>query len=216
MAKTNTSNQERGTVVGLFYDPAQAELAIRELKRDGFSDDEIGVLMQDRQKQQHLADTTGTKVSEAATTGAIGGGVAGGVIGLLAGVGALAIPGIGPIIAGGALASTLAGAGIGAAAGGLIGALVGMGIPEEDARYFEEGIRSGGILVTVKAGSRADAVRQILRRSGGEVEAGRRLAADRGRAASHLRGDEEAWRGNERRYHDDAEYTGPERRIASV
>jgi len=219
MAKKNPSYQEPGTVVGLFYDPGQAELAIRELKREGFSDDEIGVLMQDRQKQRQLADNTGTKVSEAAATGAIGGGVAGGVIGLLAGVGALAIPGVGPIIAGGALASTLAGAGIGAAAGGLIGALVGMGIPEEDAKYFEQGLRSGGILVTVRAGSRTDAVRQILRRTGGEVEAGRGLTAERGRAASRLSGDaheSEPWRGNERRYHDDAQYTGPERRVANV
>lgn len=92
----------------------------------------------------------------------MGGGGGGGVIGLLAGVGALAIPGIGPIIADGALASTLAGAGIGAAAGGLLGALVGMGIPEEDARYFERGFREGGVLVTVQAGARSTEARQVL------------------------------------------------------
>ena len=76
---------------------------------------------------------------------------------LLAGVGALAIPGVGPIIAGGALASTLAGAGIGAAAGGIIGALAGMGVPEEDARHFERGFQQGGVLVTVAAGGRCRA-----------------------------------------------------------
>jgi uncharacterized protein (TIGR02271 family) len=164
-------HEKEGMVVGLFHERRQAELAIRELKQEGFTDDQIGVLMQDRESQQQLADTTGTKVSEAATTGAIGGGVAGGVLGLLAGVGALAIPGVGPIIAGGALASTLAGAGIGAAAGGLIGALVGMGIPEDDAAYFEEGVRAGGILVTVDAGSRIQEAREILRSRGADLEA---------------------------------------------
>jgi uncharacterized protein (TIGR02271 family) len=178
--KKNTYDQREGTVVGLFRDHRQAELAIRELKAAGFTDNQIGVLMQDRDRQQKLADSTGSKVSESAATGAIGGGVAGGVLGLLAGIGALAIPGVGPIIAGGALASTLAGAGIGAAAGGLLGALVGMGIPEEDARYFEEELRAGGILVTVEAGSRAQEVRQILRGRGAELEAGARITTASG------------------------------------
>jgi uncharacterized protein (TIGR02271 family) len=91
------------------------------------------------------------------------------VIGLLAGVGALAIPGVGPIIAGGTLASTLAGAGIGAAAGGLLGALVGMGVPEEDAKHFDEGFRSGGTLVTVSAGNRAEEARTCLYESGADL-----------------------------------------------
>src|SRR5215211_5275790 len=151
-----------GTVVGLFRDTAQVERAIRDLKAAGFSDNQIGVLMQDRAEERRLATDTGTKAGEGAAAGAVGGGVVGGVIGLLAGVGALAIPGIGPIIAGGALASTLAGAGIGAAAGGLIGALVGMGIPEEDARYYETGLREGGLLVTVDAGANAADARRIL------------------------------------------------------
>jgi uncharacterized protein (TIGR02271 family) len=94
----------------------------------------------------------------------------GGVLGLLAGVGALAIPGIGPIIAGGALASTLAGAGIGAAAGGLVGALVGMGVPEEEARYYDRAVREGGILVTVRAPIRAVEARRILRDCGAQFE----------------------------------------------
>src|ERR671920_1144773 len=93
---------------------------------------------------------------------AVGGGLIGGTLGLLAGVGALVIPGIGPIVAAGTIASTLAGAGIGAAAGGLLGALAGMGIPEEEARHFEQGVQSGGILVTVRAGARAAEARQIL------------------------------------------------------
>ncbi|HKH82857.1 MAG TPA: YsnF/AvaK domain-containing protein, partial [Gemmatimonadales bacterium] len=92
-----------------------------------------------------------------------------GVIGLLAGVGALAIPGIGPIIAGGALASTLAGAGIGAAAGGLLGALMGMGIPEEDARHFDEGFKAGGTLVTVNAAGREHEARECLYEAGADL-----------------------------------------------
>jgi heat induced stress protein YflT len=108
-----TSTRREGTDVGLFHERTQAERATAELKQEGFKDNQIGVLMQDRESQKDLAGSTGTKVSDAATSGAIGGGVAGGILGLLAGVGALAIPGVGPIIAGGALASTLAGAGIG-------------------------------------------------------------------------------------------------------
>jgi uncharacterized protein (TIGR02271 family) len=165
---TNPESQRTGTVVGLFRDTAQAERAIRDLKAAGFSDQQIGVVMQDRSEERRLAADTGTKAGEGAVAGAVGGGLLGGTVGLLAGIGALVIPGIGPIIAGGALASTLAGAGIGAAAGGLIGALVGMGIPEEDARYYETGLREGGILVTVEAGAAAADARRILLDAGGE------------------------------------------------
>ena len=157
-----------GTVVGLFRSTDQAEPAIRDLKAAGFSDSQIGVLMQDRAEERRLATDTGTKAGEGAAAGAVGGGVLGGIVGLLAGVGALVIPGIGPLIAGGALASTLAGAGIGAAAGGIIGALIGMGIPEEDARYYETGLREGGILVTVDAGDAAELARRILLETGAE------------------------------------------------
>jgi len=162
MNQFDNTTTERAAVVGLFHDNAQAERAIRDLKTAGFSDQQIGVIMQDKEEQRRLATNTGTKMEETAAAGAVGGGVLGGIVGLLAGVGALVIPGIGPIIAGGALASTLAGAGIGAAAGGLIGALVGMGIPEEDARYYDSGLREGGILVTVDAGADAERARRIL------------------------------------------------------
>jgi len=158
-----------GTVVGLFPNQADAERAIQRLKQDGFSESQIGVAIKDRGRQDELIKGTGTQAAEGAATGAIGGGVLGGVIGLLAGVGALAIPGIGPIIAGGTLASTLAGAGIGAAAGGLLGALVGMGVPEEDAQHFDEGFRAGGTLVTVSAGSRAEEARACLYDNGADL-----------------------------------------------
>src|SRR3954454_7652380 len=170
MSKATTSDSTTSaTVVGLFHNQADAERAIHNLKERGFSENQIGVAIKDRQQQKDLIEGTGTQAAEGATTGAIGGGVLGGVIGLLAGVGALAIPGVGPIIAGGTLASTLAGAGIGAAAGGLLGALVGMGVPEEDAKHFDQGFRSGGTLVTVSAANRAEEARTCLYESGADL-----------------------------------------------
>jgi uncharacterized protein (TIGR02271 family) len=167
-------DNQSGTVVGLFQDQPSAEAAIQRLKAAGFTEQQIGVAVRDRERQETLTEGTGTQAAEDATKGAVGGGVVGGVIGLLAGVGALAIPGVGPIIAGGALASTLAGAGIGAAAGGLIGALVGMGVPEEDAQFFERGFKEGGILVTVQAGDRTEVARQALVEAGADLGPSRR------------------------------------------
>jgi uncharacterized protein (TIGR02271 family) len=156
-------------IVALFADQREAERGIQAVKAAGFSEQQIGVAVRDNQQQQELTESTGTQATEGAATGAVGGGVLGGVVGLLAGVGALAIPGIGPILAGGVLASTLAGAGIGAAAGGLIGALAGMGVPEEDARHFERGFQQGGVLVTVQAGEDAVRARQALLESGADL-----------------------------------------------
>jgi len=110
----------RSTIVGLFPDREAAESAINDLKRAGFSENEIGVAMRDRTAQGQLAEDTGTQAAEGAAKGAMGGGVVGGLVGLLGGIGALAIPGLGPIFAAGWLGSTLAGAGIGAAAGGIL------------------------------------------------------------------------------------------------
>src|SRR4051812_31487867 len=183
--RTNTeTGTGSGTVVGLFHDQPDAERAIERLKQAGFSEKQIGVALRDRDRQNELIEGTGTQAAEGAATGAVGGGVLGGVIGLLAGVGALAIPGIGPIIAGGTLASTLAGAGIGAAAGGLLGALAGMGIPEEDAKHFDQGFQAGGILVTVSAGDRAEEARQCLYDSGADLGSmGRGLSGTAGATA---------------------------------
>jgi hypothetical protein len=96
----------------------------------------------------------------------VAGGILGGLGGWLAGIGALAIPGIGPFIAAGAFGSALGGAALGAGVGAVAGALVGMGIPEEEAKYYEEEVRRGGTLVVVKAGSRVDEASMILRRFG--------------------------------------------------
>lgn len=167
--EARTTGVEGETVVGLFADQPAAERGIQALKAAGFSEQQIGVAVRDKRQQRELTEGTGTQAAEGAATGAVGGGVLGGVVGLLAGVGALAIPGIGPIIAGGALASTLAGAGIGAAAGGLVGALAGMGVPEEDARHFERGFQQGEVLVTVQAGAEAERARQTLLASGADL-----------------------------------------------
>jgi hypothetical protein len=179
------------TVVGLFPEATAAERAIRDLQDAGFSDTQIGVLMRDREQERRFAQETGTKAGEGAAAGAVTGGVLGGLVGLLTGVGALAIPGVGPIIAGGALASTLAGAGIGAAAGGLVGALIGLGIPEEEARYYERGLQEGGILVTVDAGARATEARSILLNAGAKFGPAAAQAIDeQGRERIDLREEE--------------------------
>ncbi|HXE56620.1 MAG TPA: hypothetical protein VNK43_01350 [Gemmatimonadales bacterium] len=170
----------RTAVAGLFPDRTGAEAAIRALKSVGFTDAEIGVALRDRDERGELIqEAGGTKVGQRAATGAVSGGVLGGVLGLLVGVGALAIPGIGPVVAGGALASAFgvvggtaaAGAGIGAATGGILGALIGMGIPEEEARRFETGVRAGGILLTVRAGGRSAEAAEIMERYGADTAA---------------------------------------------
>lgn len=201
------------TVVGLFADQSAAERGIEALKDAGFSEEEIGVAMRDKQQQKDLTEGTGTQAAEGAAKGAVGGGVLGGLVGLLTGVGALAIPGIGPIIAGGALASTLAGAGIGAAAGGLIGALVGMGVPEEDAKHFERGFQEGAVLVTVLAGMDGEEARDVILASGGDL--GPAYASRAPLTATSAGATSESWRGNERRYSEDTSYSGPERRLAT-
>jgi hypothetical protein len=171
----------RSTVAAIFQDRTQAERAIDALRAAGFAGDQIGVALRDRRETGELVEDTGTNAVEGAVSGALGGGLLGGVAGFLVGlISALAIPGIGPIVAGGALASALgaaggtavAGAGIGAAAGGLVGALSGMGIPEEEARNLETGFRAGGVLVTVNAGHRATEALGILERSNGNTGMG--------------------------------------------
>lgn len=163
-----------GTVAGLFSDRAQAEEAVRQLQAAGFADRKIGVLIQGTKKRYRL--DAGTKATQGTATGAVSGGVLGGIVGLFAWIGAVVIPGIGPIVAVGGVTSTLAGAGLGAAAGGLIGGLVGLGIPEEDARYYEAGIRDGGIPVTVKAGSEEALAQQILLEAGATLGPGGRAS----------------------------------------
>lgn len=169
----------RTTVAGLFRDRHDAERAIEALRDAGFTREQIGIAMRDRTAQGEVVEETGTHAAGGAATGIVGGGLLGALAGFLVATGALAIPGIGPVVAGGVLASTfgivggtaVAGAGIGAAAGGILGALIGMGIPEHEARHFEAGVRSGGALVTVTAPGRAAEAVAILERFGGDTGA---------------------------------------------
>jgi hypothetical protein len=186
------------TVVGIFTDRGRAEAAIRELKSSGFLDQQIGVAARDGGGHHDLT-----------ATGALGGGLVGGLIGLL---GSLLIPGVGPVVVGGVLASTLTGAGIGAATGGIIGALSGMGVPEQDAQHFDLGLRSGGTLVTVDAGVRTREALALLERHG--VDFG---PSGTGRyGGANLLGSREPYTGRERRAQRNPAYGGPERRLAGV
>jgi len=152
-------------VVGVFSDRTEAEDAIHELKQRGFDDDQIGIAARDAKHPEGTVNRADdSDAGGSAASGAIGGGVLGGILGALA---AGMIPGVGPVIAGGLLAGVLGGAAVGAAAGGLLGALTGMGVPEEDARYYDEEFKGGRTLVTVKADDRYDEARAILHSHGG-------------------------------------------------
>jgi uncharacterized protein (TIGR02271 family) len=165
------------TVVGVFEDRDRAREAIEALKADGFTGDAISILSPDKQATQDIAADTGTHAGTGAVTGAVTGGILGGLGGWLVGIGALAIPGIGPFIAAGAFATALGGAALGAGIGAIAGALMGMGVPEEHAKYYEGEARAGRTLVTVRADGRYDDAQQILRQYGAyDVESRDRAA----------------------------------------
>jgi hypothetical protein len=169
----------RTAVAALFTNTADGERAINALKAAGVTAAQIGVAMRDRNAQGTIIEETGTRATKGAVTGAVGGGLLGGLAGFLVGIGALAIPGIGPVVSAGVLTTALGtvgataatGAAVGGTVGGLAGALVGMGIPHEEAKYFDAGFRKGGMLVTVNAPNRAAEVAQILERNGGDLAA---------------------------------------------
>jgi hypothetical protein len=143
-------------VLGIYKTRIDVERAIGSLKSYGFLTNDISVLMPDREGSQEFAHTKGTKAPEGAATGAGTGAAVGGTLGLLAGIGALAIPGLGPFIAAGPIMAALAGAGVGGAIGGIGGALIGLGIPEYEAKRYEGFIKDGGILLSVHASSTED------------------------------------------------------------
>jgi hypothetical protein len=157
-------------VFGLVRDEAQASRIIEDLKTAGFSNQDISVLMSDRRSTREFAHEKETKAPEGATTGGVTGGVLGGVLGWLAGIGTLAIPGVGPLIAAGPIMAALGGSAVGMAAGGLIGALIGMGIPEYEAKRYEGAVKSGRILISVHSEDSDETKRakEILERNGAE------------------------------------------------
>src|SRR6185312_3724905 len=135
-----------------------------------FTNDDISVLLPDNESTRKFAHKKDTKAPEGTATGATAGGVVGGALGLLAGIGALAIPGVGPLIAAGPIMGALAGVGVGGAVGGLIGALVGMGIPEYEAKRYEGRVKEGGILISVHCDTSDEITRakDILKQTGAE------------------------------------------------
>lgn len=128
-----------------------ANKIVGRLKSSGFSDNDISVLFPDKSSTRDFAHEKNTKAPEGATAGAGAGGVVGGTLGLLAGIGLLAIPGVGPFIAAGPIMASLSGMAVGAAVGGITGALIGMGIPELEAKRYEGKIKGGNILISVHA-----------------------------------------------------------------
>lgn len=137
-------------VVGSYRTEEQAIEAIEDLKRQGHRPEDISVISKNEDEANAVTDETDTEAAEGAATGAATGGVLGGVGGVLAGIGALAIPGIGPIVAAGPIAAGLTGAAAGAGVGGLAGALIGMGVPEDEAKEYEGRFNEGEILVLVE------------------------------------------------------------------
>jgi hypothetical protein len=136
-------------VIGLVSTQAQAEAIVTALQTAGFARNDISALLPDKQGTRDFAHEQNTKAPEGAVTGVGAGGVLGGTLGLLAGIGALAIPGAGPFIAAGPIMAALSGAAAGAAVGGITGALVGLGIPEVEAKQYEGKIAGGNILLSV-------------------------------------------------------------------
>lgn len=166
-------------LLGVFLEEDDAENAIDELKDAHYDAKEISVITKDRGDAQAIHESTGASVGEGAASGAATGGVIGGLTGLLIGIGAISIPGLGPLLIGGPIASalgltgaaatTISGALTGALAGGLVGALVSLGVPEEDARIYEDRVREGAILVAVPVRERnEDEVRALLEDNGAE------------------------------------------------
>jgi uncharacterized membrane protein len=158
------------SVFGIVKSHSQAEQVVEGLQDSGFPVSEISVLLPDKEGKHDIGHVKATKAPEGATTGATTGGVTGGVLGLLAGIGALAIPGVGPFIAAGPIMAALSGAAIGATTGGVVGALVGMGIPEVEAKRYEGKLKSGNYLIAVhvRDGEEKDRAKEIFKSAGAE------------------------------------------------
>jgi hypothetical protein len=161
---------KKTAVFGIYANPTSAELAVDRLVHAGFSNDDVSVLMSDVDGTKDFAYEKATKAPEGTAVGVTTGGVVGGTLGLLAGIGALAIPGVGPLIAAGPIMSALAGLGVGGAVGGLVGALVGMGIPEYEAKRYEGRVKDGGVLLSVHCDTSHEIVRakDLLKQTGAD------------------------------------------------
>jgi hypothetical protein len=161
---------KKTAVFGIYQNAKQAERTVDDLLGAGFSSDSISVLLPDNQGTKDFAHDKATKAPEGTTVGVTTGGVIGGTLGLLAGIGVLAIPGVGPFIAAGPIMAALAGLGVGGTVGGVIGALVGMGIPEYEAKRYEGHIKAGGVLLSVHCDTSAEIARakDLLKHTGAQ------------------------------------------------
>jgi hypothetical protein len=163
-----TEHSKNVAVFGIYTTVGLAEAAVDRLLARGFTNPAISVLLPDDESTRAFAHEKHTKAPEGTTTGVATGGVIGGTLGLLAGIGALAIPGVGPLIAAGPIMATLAGLGVGGAVGGFVGALVGMGIPEFEAKRYEGAVKEGGTLLSVHCdtANQIDLAKEVLKATG--------------------------------------------------
>lgn len=177
-------------VFGIASSETQAVRIVSGLRNVGFAEQDVSVLSPRKMGDTELAHETHTKAPEGASAGAGTGGVVGGVVGLLAGIGLLAIPGLGPLVAAGPILATLSGMAAGAGVGGIAGALIGLGIPEVEARLYETRVREGNILVSAHVGDDDDELanraRSVFESEGAseirtlsaKAEAGREMRTD--------------------------------------
>jgi hypothetical protein len=151
-------------------DDAQADSVVSSLRSAGFTGSDISVLFPDKRGTQEYAQEKNTKAPEGATTGGVAGMGIGAALGWLAGIGSLAIPGVGPFIAAGPIMAALGGAAVGGATGGLVGGLIGLGIPEYEAKKYEDKIRGGNALISVHTedGDQQMRARRILEEAGAD------------------------------------------------
>jgi hypothetical protein len=169
-------------VFGIFTSDISAEQAVDTLMAAGFPSANISVLLPDTRSTRDFAHQKNTKAPEGAAAGVTSGGVIGGALGVLAGIGALTIPGVGPLIAAGPIMAGLAGLGVGGAVGGIVGGLVGMGIPEYEAKRYEGHVKNGGTLLSVHCDTSDQITRakDLLRSMGGaDIASTGEAAADR-------------------------------------
>jgi hypothetical protein len=161
---------KKTAVFGIYTTVAAADAATDRLVKSGFSASDISALLPENLGSKEIGTQKATKAPEGATAGASSGAVLGGALGLLAGIGALAIPGVGPLIAAGPIVAGLAGLGIGGAVGGFTGALIGMGIPEYEAKRYEGRLQKGGILLSVHCDTSDEIKRakEIIKSTGAE------------------------------------------------
>jgi len=168
-------------VFGLYKTPAIAEAAVDHLLIKGFANESISVLLPDHESTRAFAHEKNTKAPEGAATGAAAGGAIVGTLGLLAGIGSLAIPGVGPLIAAGPIMAALAGLGVGGAFGGVVGALIGLGIPEYEAKRYEGAVKDGGTLLSVHCDTseQLNLAKSCLRETGAtDISSAHESAAD--------------------------------------